>query len=68
MEENLTKSKTYIYCGKKTRISLLIRPLIIADDNLLSCLSALISVAASHFPWIGDVIRAVRLALYCRSE
>ena len=46
MEENVTKSETYIVNQ--------------AADNLLSCLSPLISVAASHFPWICDVIRAVR--------
>ena len=48
----------------KIRISSLIRPLIlISADDLLSCLSLLISVAASHFPWICDVTR-----LLCRSE
>ena len=59
MEENVTKSKTYNFLRRKIRISLLIRPLISAD-NLLSCLSPLISVAASHFPSICDVTRAVR--------
>ena len=55
------RAKHIIFCGKKIRISSLIRPLIISADNLLSCLSPLISVAASHFPWICDVTRAVRL-------
>ena len=40
--------------GKKIRMSSLI-----SADNLLSCLSPLISVAASHFPWICDITRAV---------
>ena len=50
------RAKHIIFCGKKIRISSLIRPLIISADNLLSCLSPLISVAASHFPWICDAI------------
>ena len=55
------RAKHIISCGKKIRISLLIRPLIISADNLLSCLPPLISVAAIHVPWICDVTRAVRL-------
>ena len=55
MEENVTKSETYIFVVKNKNIFVNQ-----AADNLLSCLSPLISVAASHFPWICDVIRAVR--------
>ena len=54
------RAKHIIFCGKKINIPSLIRPLIISADNLLSCLSPLISVVASHFPLICDVTRAVR--------
>ena len=56
----LLRAKHIKFLRQKIRISLLIRPLKISADKLLSCLSPLISVAASHFPWICDVTRAVR--------
>ena len=58
MEENVIKSNAYQFFVVRIRISSLIRPwILISADNLLSCLSPLISVAASHFSWICDVTR-----------
>ena len=55
LKEMVLRAKHIIFGGKNKNISVNY-----GADNLLSRLSPLISVAASNFPLICDVIRAVR--------